>query len=267
LTNEYIDGFTGHYYDFGPVLSTPWFSLLIISSVSTLFFLLFGIYLYFYGTYSKHWCYPLISYDPVLQSSEDHELGSLSALHSPAEPGTGVEKTAVSAGLSNLTPLNQTGNKLYRKCISFYRVYSKPLCLLLFIISSIILIVSSVKYLYIQSLNTYSGRFAADNSLVTSYNKLFYGIANLPYLCLAYRSKYDMIHMHVAGEFGLTSTTQISTFLQTVSSTPSSLGGLLWSLRSHSRFGGFYTHHESNGFYSCDHNPPSSSLFFIVKKS
>ncbi|KAJ3015778.1 hypothetical protein HKX48_004401 [Thoreauomyces humboldtii] len=55
----------------------------------------------------------------------------------------------------------------------------------------------------------------------------------------------------IAGEFGLASTSSISDVLaNVVSNVDGFAGAMVWSLRGHSRNGGFYTHSEDQGYYA-----------------
>ncbi|KAJ3268056.1 hypothetical protein HK104_005506, partial [Borealophlyctis nickersoniae] len=86
----------------------------------------------------------------------------------------------------------------------------------------------------------YTQQLRADASLASTHNKAF-----------------------IVGEFGLASVDVYKRLLDEVVEGKMAAGALLWSLRFHSRDGGFYTHGELDGYYAYHHPgfPPTHPGF------
>ncbi|KAJ3265324.1 hypothetical protein HDU77_005567 [Chytriomyces hyalinus] len=128
--------------------------------------------------------------------------------------------------------------------------HDKPTVLATVVVASLILAIISflvaIILLLLQALplpeQDYAKRFEQDYDTVTRYNKTFY-----------------------VGEFGLATTSDYERLLSAVQNrnsqnpTKKSSGALIWSLRFHSRDGGFYVHNESD-YYKSYHWPGGFAL-------
>ncbi|KAJ3039083.1 hypothetical protein HDV00_012641 [Rhizophlyctis rosea] len=59
----------------------------------------------------------------------------------------------------------------------------------------------------------------------------------------------------IVGEFGLTTSSYYTSYMNNIVSNTNVTGGLIWSLRYHARDGGFYTHYEGKDAYYSYHVP------------
>ncbi|KAH6574532.1 hypothetical protein BASA50_007699 [Batrachochytrium salamandrivorans] len=81
-------------------------------------------------------------------------------------------------------------------------------------------------------------------------NNYYYGLEDLPrYLAdSAYTRGFKKAF--VVGEFGLSSTSNLEIVAAAIADNANISGGMIWSLRYHSIYGGFYTHFEKLDFWS-----------------
>ncbi|KAJ1334804.1 hypothetical protein BSLG_007959 [Batrachochytrium salamandrivorans] len=81
-------------------------------------------------------------------------------------------------------------------------------------------------------------------------NNYYYGLEDLP------RYSFDSTYVRgfkkgfIVGEFGLSSTSNLEKVAAAIADNANISGGMIWSLRYHSIYGGFYTHFEKDNFWS-----------------
>ena len=81
-------------------------------------------------------------------------------------------------------------------------------------------------------------------------NHYYYGESDYSRLEKDAKFVADRHKVFFVGEFGLSSTQVIEKMYQLALKNQNVAGALIWSLRYHSRDGGFYTHQEENGYHS-----------------
>ncbi|KAJ3231638.1 hypothetical protein HDU81_003656 [Chytriomyces hyalinus] len=137
-----------------------------------------------------------------------------------------------------------------RSINSHFVDHDKPTILATLVVATLILAIISFFVAFILLLlqalplpeQDYAKRFEQDYDTVTRYNKTFY-----------------------VGEFGLATTSDYERLLSAVHNrnsqnpTKKNSGALIWSLRFHSRDGGFYVHNESD-YYKSYHWPGGFGL-------
>ncbi|KAI8621761.1 hypothetical protein BC830DRAFT_1092828 [Chytriomyces sp. MP71] len=234
LAHPAVDGFTGHYYGFNPGGLWDVIVCSIVFSVLSAFLLLClwrrpawfriyvseeekGLFSHLYGSWLRR----------TIEKSKTMAIELT---------GSSRSQLMVSSGATSVNS-NRSIQSLYNWSPNYRR---RPGTLARIVVALLILSIISFTVTYIVLLiqalplpdQSIAPRFKRDIDLITSYKKLFY-----------------------VGEFGINSFSEYTAILQAVSMSPA-LGALIWSLRFHSRDGGFYTHNETtDGFFQSYHLP------------
>ncbi|KAJ3134854.1 hypothetical protein HK100_003288 [Physocladia obscura] len=248
-----VDGFTGHYYEIGSLLAEAYSFIVVGACFAAIFVVAFCIcvmMLWRPKALGIHMKDPTQSLWKFMFGSRKFMFGNICFGARKTASTVAIHETAIELELMQTTSLS---NESYSKEVEFGQrkttikriFFSTVITAILSLVAAIALM--SIGATLLNNYPTYAERFQKDVEFIAR-------ATNSSKSTALEKSKFFYV-----GEYGLSSQTQYSELLKAVTNTNNNngvnvAGALIWSLRFHSRFGGFWNHHEDT-VYSSYHLP------------